>query len=324
MKDYYEKKAISNTSLGWFKKSPKYFWMMLNKEIDEFTPAYFEKGQQIHMYLLEPEEFNKEYDFLDYTQPKSQQQKDFCESFARAKKGTKDEKLLKAYKSSYSTKENDEKILEKAKKLAKDYQEYIKFIKQSTVKKILPISMMNKLNEIRSEVLSHNKARELLYNEHHLAFGNNDKLFIQNEFPILWKYPGFELDCKSMLDRVVIDHEKKEIKLIDIKTTSHLSEFKDKAIEYRYNRQMAFYWMALAWYFKNELKLNMSEYVTETYIVAISTTEPTEVRVFKVMDNTLNDGLKEIEQIMPELAWHFEKEKWDYPREYYGLGYEIF
>lgn len=324
MKDYYKEKAISNSSFKWFLQSPRYFNMMLNKEIEEFTPSYFEKGQQIHMYILEPEEFELQYDFMEFETPKSKQQKDFCESFARMRKGKKDEKLLRAYKKAYTTKESDEKVIEKAKKLEKDYQNYIKYIKQSQVKSILPVSFLHKLNDIRSALKEHKKARELMFNEEHSLFGNTDKLFIQNEIPIYWTYPESELSCKSMLDRLIIDHENKKITMVDLKTTSHMSEFKDKALEYNYNRQIAFYWMALYWYFKNELKIDPDEYTKENFIVAVSTTDPTEVKVFSVSERKLMEGMQEIEKLMFELAWHFENEKWDYPRSYYeGEGIEI-
>ncbi len=164
-----------------------------------------------------------------------------------------------------------------------------------------------------------------MYNEQHIAFGNTDKIFIQNELVIMWEYPGVNLPCKSMLDRIIVDHEKKKITIVDLKTTSFMSEFKDKALEYRYNRQMAFYWMAVYYYFKHELKLNIESYERETFIVAVSTKEPTEVKVFKVSDHVLGDGFDEIEQIIPDLAWHWKEQKWDYPRSYYdGEGYEIF
>lgn len=324
MKDYYAEKAVSNSSLTWFLKSPKYFRMMLNKEIEEYTPDYFQKGQQIHAYILEPDEFNKEYDFLDYETPRSAQQKQFCDTFARAKKGTKDEKLLRAYRKAYANKDNDEKVIEKANKLAKDYQSYIKYLKQSQVKKILPISFMHTLNKMRSSVLEHKKAKELLYNEEHLAFGNTDKLFIQNELPIFWQYPDSELSCKSMLDRIIIDHENKKITMVDLKTTSHLPEFADKAIEYGYNRQMAFYWMALYWYLKNELKLDPDEYEKETYIVAVGKQDPIEVKVFKMSERRLTEGLNDVERLMYEVKWHFENDQWDYSRQYYEKeGVEI-
>lgn len=325
MKEYYNEKAVSNSSISWFQKSPKFFKMMLDKEIDETTPSYFEKGQQVHMYLLEPEEFEKEYSFLDFETPRSKQQKDFCESFARMRKGIKEEKLIRAYKKAYTTKEDDEKVLVKAKKLSEDYPDYIKYIKQSQVKKILPQSMLLKLNDIRIAVLSHKKAKELMFNEHHSTFGNTDKLFIANELAIYWKYPKpYDVQCKSMMDRLIIDHENKEITMVDLKTSSHLPEFKDKALEYRYHRQIAFYWLAIHWYFKYELKLNIENYIKKSYIVAVSTTEPTEVRVFKITDQKLLDGMLEIERVMPEIKYHFEHDKWDYPMNYYeGDGIDL-
>ena len=128
-KDYYDEKRVSNSSLSWFQRSPKYFKMMLDGELETPTYPWLEYGQELHMYILEPEQFDEEYLFLNYTAPKSSQQKEFCETFANAKKGKKEEKLLKAYKQAYSTKENDEKILEKAEKLEHTFKDYIKYIK---------------------------------------------------------------------------------------------------------------------------------------------------------------------------------------------------
>lgn len=325
MKDYYSIKRVSNSSLSWFQQSPKYFKLMLDKEIEEESKSYYEKGQEIHMYLLEPEEFDKKYTFFDYTLPKSPQQKQFCEAFANLKKGKKDEKLLKAYRTAYVSKESDEIVLEKAKNLEKDYQEYIKYLKMRfQYEKVLPGSVLNQYNEIKLNLLSHKKARELMFNEEQSLFGNTDKLFIKNEIPIEWVHPTTRIECKSMLDRLVIDYEKKVVKMIDLKTSSHIAEFKDKALEYRYHRQLAFYWMALYWYFANELHLDINEFTKETYIVAVSTKTPTETKVYKVSDIRLTEGLQEIDVLMKELKWHFDNNEWDYPRSYYeGEGIEI-
>ena len=290
---------------------------MLDKALEEETKSFYEKGEQIHQYILEPEEFDKNYIFLDYETPKSQQQKDFCESFARAKKGTKTEKLLKAYKDSYSTKESDEKVLEKAEQLAKTYDSFIKYIKLAPMyMSILPNSMQNLLNESRKALLEHSKGKELMYNEQHSTFGNTDNLFIANEFEIQWIHRT-GVECKSLIDRIIIDHENKKVTLVDLKTSSHLSEFKDKFTEYKYYRQMAFYWMAIHWYFKNTLNKNIDEYQKETFIVAIGTKEPIEVKVFEVIESTLLKGFLEIESLIYSLAWHFKEDKWDYTEAYY-------
>jgi hypothetical protein len=321
MKNYYDVKAVSNSSLSWLKEgSPKYFKMKFDGELPEEKKSYFEKGQQIHMYILEPEQFDKEYTFLNYDKPKSTQQKLFCEKFARLKKGKKDEKLVEAYKVAYTTKESDEKILEKAKALEKQYAEFIKYTKTSPMyTAILPTHMLDQLNETKLNLRNHIRARELLFNDEHAVFGNSDKLFIQNEFAIYWEYPN-GLKCKSLIDRLVIDYEKKIVQLIDLKTSFHIYSFKEKVKEYAYHRQLAFYWMALYWYFKNELHISLDDWDKETYIVAVGTTVPYEVKVFAITDPTLNEGIADITRLMDDLKWHFDNDKWDYDWKYYDAN----
>lgn len=318
MKEYYKIKKVSNSSLSWFQISPKYFKLMLDKALEEETKSFYEKGEQIHQYILEPEEFDKNYVFLDYETPKSQQQKDFCESFARAKKGTKEENLLKAYKDSYTTKESDEKVLEKAIQLAKTYDSFIKYIKLAPMyMSVLSNSMQFQLNETRKTIIEHEKAFKLMYNEQNNLFGNTDNLFCANEFEIQWVHPT-GVECKSLIDRIIIDHENKKITLVDLKTSSHLSEFIDKFVEYKYYRQMAFYWMAIHWYFKNKLvDKNINDYTKETFIVAVGTKDPIEAKVFEVSEPTLMRGLDEIEGLMRQLEWHLREDKWDYNKAYY-------
>lgn len=329
MKDYYSVKRVSNSSLSWFQTSPKYFKLMFDKEIQEDNQFIFEKGEMVHSFILEPEEFSKNYVFLDYETPKSQQQKDFCDHVARYKDKDKFALLLRAYKEAYTSKEKDEVLLEKAKTLANQYKDYIKSIKLSTVKKVISKTMENKLSEIKTKLLDHRIARELLFNDQHSLLGDTEKLFISNEFPIYWRHPN-GMECKSMLDRIIIDHENKVIKLVDLKTTSSFKDFREKFSDYAYYRQMAFYWIAIKWYCNQQLivdsKFNAStfnDYKKETYIICINMKEPTEVKVFNVTDHTLNRGLDELEQILPQLKWHFDNDLWEYPKYYYeGKGTE--
>ena len=324
MKDYYKEKRVSNTSLSWFQQSPKYFKLMLDGLIEEPSKPYFETGEQIHMYILEPEEFDKEYMVFDYKSPTGAQQKSFCEKFAHLKKGKKEEKLLKAYKEVYISKESDEKLLEKAVKLAENFEDYIKYIKLKPMyTKILSCTKLGQLNEIKAKIVEHKVASELLYLTDDNPFVDEDKFFAKNEFQINWEHPD-GIPCKSLLDRLVIDHENKMVQLIDLKTTSHLSDFKTSFNDFKYYRQLAFYWMAVKWYFKETLKLNINEYELHTFIVAASTSKVTEVKVFKIMPSHLDNGLSEIENTMAILSWHWENDLWDYPMTYYeGEGIEL-
>lgn len=318
MKEYYGVKKVSNSSLSWFQKSPKYFKAMLDGEITEPSKPHFEKGEMTHQYILEPNEFAKNYIFFAYNTPVSQQQKDFCKTFAYKKNGSEDERLLTSYRDSYSTKESDEKVLEKAKALAKDYKEYIKSIKISHMYvAILPPAMEDTLRTIKSNIVSHQKANELMFNQEHDTFGNTKDLFICNEFAIYWTSPN-GVECKSLLDRLIIDFKNKKITLVDLKTTSHITEFKEKFVEYRYYRQMAFYWMALYWHFKATYPdEKWEDYQQETYIVAISTDSLSEIKVFNISEPSLNMGFDEIVPLLEQIKWHTDENKWDYTKAYY-------
>jgi len=142
-----------------------------------------------------------------------------------------------------------------------------------------------------------------------------------SELVIFWKYPEIDLQCKSMLDRIVIDHKQKIIRLIDVKTSSNIGNFNESFENYKYYRQLSFYWMALHYALtKGELKdkvSNIDEYKKETYILALSTKEVPEARLYEIDENYLNLGLSEIEEIIPKIKWHFDNNKWNHTKESY-------
>lgn len=160
----------------------------------------------------------------------------------------------------------------------------------------------------------HKKANELL-------FKYPETFEVHNEFHINWEYPNAstlgDLPCKSLLDRVMIDHANKKIILVDIKTTVDVYNFKHSVEEFDYCRQLAYYWLAIHWYFKNELKLNIEEYEYETYIVAVQSHDGYEVRVFKFNPKTIEERLVTIDYAIKRIAWHKNNNLWDHMKEYY-------
>ena len=83
---YYEDLTrISNSNIGWFlKKGPKYLKEMLDGK-EGLKASFLDKGTMIHEYILQPEEFWKDYIILDFAVPKVKQQKDLLEFYANAK-----------------------------------------------------------------------------------------------------------------------------------------------------------------------------------------------------------------------------------------------
>jgi hypothetical protein len=305
-KQYYKEKRISSSSLKYFDQSPLAFKRYLDKEIDQLEKSYLTKGKQIHMSILEPKVFKANYTHLDFETPSSAQQKQFCEDYIK----TND--LILAYKNNYKTTSKDEKILELANELKDKLSKYIEYLqKRKQFKDVLSNTDWQRIKDLKEGCKIHKKANALVFNE------DLDTRTFLNEFVIFWEHPLYKLPCKSMIDRMIIDHENKVVTLIDLKTANTFKDFKERCNEFGYFRQMAFYWMAINWYFINELKLNFDEYTKETYIVALKTVDDPEVKVFKITEQQLKDGWLDLTEQMSLLAWHWENDKWEYTRSYY-------
>lgn len=316
---YYEDLTrISNSNIGWFlKKGPRYLKEMLDGK-EGLKASFLDKGTMIHEYILQPEEFWKDYIILDFAVPKVKQQKDLLEFYANAKMvdplASEDDILLMSYNSAYSNNKSIDKRIQEAKELVELYQNYIEYFKNKDSKKVISFADLNMLKTIKKNMEDHKKANELL-------FKYPETFEVHNEFHINWEYPNAstlgDLPCKSLLDRVMIDHTNKKIILVDIKTTVDVYNFKHSVEEFDYCRQLAYYWLAIHWYFKNELKLNIEEYEYETYIIAVQSHDGYEVRVFKFNPKAIEERLVTIDYAIKRIAWHKNNNLWDHMKEYY-------
>lgn len=317
---YYEDMSrISNSNIGWFlKKGPRYLKDMLDGTAEGLKAKFLDKGTMIHEYILQPDEFWKDYIILDFTVPKVKQQKDLLEFYSTARLvdpfASEDDILLKSYEAAYNNNKSKEKKIQEAKELVELYQNYIEYFRNKDSKKVISFADLNMLKAIKKNMEDHKKANELL-------FKYPETFEVHNEFHINWEYPNAstlgDLPCKSLLDRVMIDHTNKKIILVDIKTTADVYNFKHSIEEFDYCRQLAYYWLAIHWYFKNELKLNIEEYEYETYIIAVQSHDGYEVRVFKFNPKTVEERLVTIDYAIKRIAWHKDNNLWDHMKEYY-------
>lgn len=322
-KQYYKEKGVSSSSLKWFEISPKYFKRRLDEEIADEKRSWLELGKKVHMAILEPDEFEKNYIYLEYTQPSSPNQKKFCEEYVDLRKKhpktTKKSHKKQAYSKSYNVKGKKDDIVEKeAEKLYKKLKDYIDYLeKRDEYKDILTKADWDKILELKEETYIHKAAKDIMALDKD-PFDTNIEAF--SELAIFWYYPNTDLQCKSMLDRVVIDHNEKVIRLIDVKTTSKIGDFKDSFENFKYYRQLAFYWMALFYELEKgsmKDKVNLDEYKKESYILTLNTRDFPEARLYKIPEDKLDEGLSEIDKLISDIKWHFGNEVWDHTKEYY-------
>lgn len=309
---YYEDNTrISNSAIGWFlKKGPRYFKDMLDGKEEGISGKYLEKGTMIHMYLLQPDEFWQNYIVIDYEKPKTAQQLAFCERYHSSTEIIEDDKLLDAYKAAYSGNNmSKDAMLKKAKEIYFKFAEYIEFLEKTDLYTIISFADLTMLKRIKENIENHKKANELLTDQPGIE--------CNNEFHINWEAEKQGVSCKSLLDRVKIDHTNKKITLIDLKTTVDVYNFKHSVEEYDYYRQIAFYILALTWYMKEE-GYDIDEYDLEAYIIAIQSNGNNEVRVFNMLNEKELLIRKDlIADTLTEISYHYQTGNWDHTRKYY-------
>lgn len=315
-KDYYKIKAVSSHALSYFEESPLTFRKLLDEELEQEDKRYLDFGRQVHMRILEPKAFKESYTVLNYELPKSEQQKQFCTIYTENPQLKKEDRLILAYTTAYSVKgKSEDKVLQDATDMYEKVKDYLTYLaKAKKYKEVLTFAKKQKIDSCYEKVYNHKLANQLLFD----AEIPDNGVITYNELEIIWTHPVHtNVPCKSMIDRLVIDTNNKIIKLIDIKTTMSLKTFKDSVYDFNYHRQMAFYSLAIYWYIKNILNINVEDYKLEVYIVAIKHTPHQEAKVIKIDESILNQGLNEIALIMPKIAWHFETDLWEYSKEYY-------
>jgi hypothetical protein len=312
-KDYFKIRGVSSHTLQYFEESPLSFKKKLDEELEEDDKKYLEFGKQVHMRILEPKRFKQSYTVLDYDTPKSEQQKQFCEDYV----GNND--LLVSYSNNYKVTTSDEKVLVQATLLKDKLSKYIEYLsKRKKYKDILTFAKKQKIDTCYAECVKHKAASKLLFDNEF----STDKTY--NELEILWKHPLYpEMQCKSMIDRLIVDETNKVIKIVDIKTAISFKNFKDQFKEFNYARQMSFYIFAAFYYLMHIEKINVEDYHAEVYLVVIKHQPHTEVKIIQLSEESINKAIYDIEVLFRDIYWHWTADLWDYSKEYYeGNGIE--
>ena len=322
---YYEDLTrISNSNIGWFlNKGPAFLHKMLTDPPPEEKNPVLERGTMIHEYLLQPEEFQKDYVIWDKSRPSSAQQEKFCQAYASSLEIEPNKAVLEAYKAAYSTKgKTEETMLSEGSKIASTLKDYIDYLKSGDQRIMIGPYDYQMLKKIRNNIQAHKLANTLLNSSKILRDHKNDVIFeTHHEFHINWEDSGIK--CKSLLDSLTLDFKHKKATIMDLKTTAKLWHFEDSIEMYDYCRQLCYYTMAVKWYLNNELVEDSFEWTFEYYIIGIDTTGSNEIRVFKIEPGIVEDRKDTIYKALFEIAWHQANNKWEHSREYYeGDGSE--
>ena len=337
---YYEDTSrISNSNIGWFlQKGPAYLHKMLTDPPPEEKNSVLERGTMIHEYILQPEEFQKDYVVWEKSRPSSIQQEKFCQALASSLEIEPNRAILSAYKEAYSTAgKSEDKMLSEGLKIASTLKDYIDFLKANDGRTMITPWDAKMLEKIKHNIQSHKLAANIIWPRNSRIRGLDTDEFIpitgdsgispiedHHEFHINWEFYGeMPIACKSLLDGLTLDFKNKKAIIYDLKTTQKLWHFEDSIEQYDYCRQLMYYTMAVRWYLKYELGEDLKDWSHEWYIIGIDTTGSNEIRVFKLTKDQIYPHADTIEYALEHIAWHQANNKWDHSREYYeGDGSE--
>lgn len=303
--NYFKIVALSNSSLGWLKESPVLFkGLSSNNDWEERDSLSLERGSLLHLYILEPSKFE-----VSDVIPITGMMGTFIKEMSKLDSTSKNtgifnpDDLRKAYEKA-GFKISFDKVCEKF--MESLNQKYFNFLQKSDGK--LSISKQNQwlLETAKTNLTNNKKSFDLLFND---FIHQKNNIEIYTEYPIEFEYQGIK--CKAKIDKLFIDHKNKKITLIDLKTTGKsINKFKDAVKYYEYNRQLAWYKLAI----QSKFKL---DYEFEIFLVAVSIdTGNDEAMVYRIPNKLIESGEDSYNKLINLYKEHL-KYGFDFPIAYY-------
>jgi hypothetical protein len=314
----------------------KYERKFINREAlaeDDETSDATIFGNLVDCLLFTPDDFNARFKAMDFRKPTGQML-DFVEELWRVTQRytTEEGRLTREFLSicdeafhNVAFDRNGERVAFKQKgmtveKVLQRFEEegrsYYQHLRTAGGRMVVDPSEMERAEEF-VRILRTNFATRALINI------QGDSIQVLDQQPVFFEYRG--LPMKSLIDRMVVDHDKKLVRRIDLKTCWNTENFGYNYRKLRYYIQNALYGVAvITWLEQQNLQdyelQNMEFLVGDPYNqfnpLVVETTDEQLVDALNgfTHDGTVYMGLKEA---VDRIRWHREKGIWNISRENY-------
>ena len=311
VKEYRAKEAINYSSLSALATSPQSY---ITRDDMEVIPA-FRKGSAVDCLLTTPDDFHSEFYVMNVNKMPSEMMMKYIDELFIT------DSHEKAYiKSGYKLKQ--ERVEEKFNTEGKEYYDGLKDARGKT---ILSYDEYTHIQMAVNQVKEGDFTKEYfpIMSPNPMGSGPIRRLY---QFPIYWELEGHA--CKSLLDILVVDPDKKEISPIDLKTTGKSAlNFRSAFMKWKYYLQAAFYTEAVNFWKNNDASL--ADYkINKFKFIVVETLGQNPPVIYEVTENDLNIGrnggfdqygnvIKGFINLIEDLGYHEKAGKWDFPREIY-------
>lgn len=216
-------------------------------------------------------------------------------------------------------------------------REYYDSLIENSGKIVIDVSLLDKAKKI-ADLLKEDEFTSEIFKD------DDSNIEYFPKFTIEWKYKILKdidksIDCKSEIDILKIDHNKKIIYPKDLKTTFDNENFEYSYVKYRYDLQAAFYYLAVKYWAFHE---GMGEYsvIPMEFIVGDTSSNNRRPVRYRLSMNDIERALKGytlrgvkykgLLEIVEEISWAENTGNWNVSKEVFdnqgilklGLKYE--
>ena len=302
---------FSYTSLNKLLFSPKLFYKdYILKEREEKTDKHLIEGKLLHLLILEPEKLHEKFSIVPNKVPSDNVRKVLNDLKKRVVGDLKDlgPEILEVLKEHnlYQSFKEDEKRLSKIQ--TTENADYFQFLLESG-KDIIDNDILQRAMD-RVQIIKDNKqVMDLLF--HQTTDFELDPIETYNEKYLECELKEHNFGLKGYVDRYIIDHETKQITIVDIKTTSKSLDKFAETVDF-YN-----YWMQAVIYITLVIKSSekdISDYKINFNFVVVDNYD--QVYVFDVSDNTLQTWYEIFTMTLRQVSYHYEQRDYSLPYEF--------
>jgi hypothetical protein len=212
-------------------------------------------------------------------------------------------------------------------KFEKEGKAYYQDVLQGKGKQVIDFDTNSKANFLANILKTNQFTSKFFDNE------SRNSLYNEYQYAIEWQYHG--RICKSLLDIIHIDHERRTIRPVDLKTTGKsVFTFYRSYIDYKYYLQAAFYTAALEYALKHDENLAhcIGYEILPFQFIVIETNYKNPPHIFEVSTTDLIAGeyggkilgrdyeIRGFQQLIDDLEEHRDTNQWEYKHEVYDNG----
>ena len=305
---------FSYTSLNKLLFSPKLFYKdYILKEREEKTDKHLIEGKLLHLLILEPEKLHEKFSIVPTKVPSESLRKVLKDITLHTDADTlaacEDFVILDSLKSMnlYQSLKDESKRLAKVR--TTECEDYYAFMCDTSGKDIIDNDILTRAMD-RVQIIKDNKqVMDLLF--HQTTDFELDPIESYNEKYLECALKEYSFGLKGYVDRYIIDHETKQITIVDIKTTSKSLDKFAETVDF-YN-----YWMQAVIYITLVIKSSekdISDYKINFNFVVVDNYD--QVYVFYVSDNTLQTWYEIFTMTLRQVSYHYEQRDYSLPYEF--------